>query len=89
VSAAQDLRELGDALDAALTGWPRPSYSLMTTEAGRVAERATRQLFELRYKQWAEICVMRGRLARALCDVEGLRASNEALTTEIEARRGP
>lgn len=89
LTTAQDLRELAHELDAVVTGWPRPRYSLMTTETGRIAERLTRQLFSIRYKQWTECCILRGRLARALVDVEGLRASNEALTAELEALRGP
>jgi hypothetical protein len=89
LTTAQDLRELAHELDAALTGWPWPRNSSMTTETGRAAERLTRQLRERHYKQWTECCVMRGRLVRALADVEGLRASNEALTNELERLRGP
>jgi hypothetical protein len=89
MSTADDLRELCDELDAALTGWPRGGRPYMTTKTGEKAEALLRQLRARRYKQWGENLALRGRLRAALSDIDGLRAANEALTAELERLRGP
>ena len=89
MTATADLHELTNQIDNLLTGWIGVRYSRMTTGAGCIAEKMVRLLRDKRYRQWAESCVLRGRLARALAEVQGLRDANELLTAELEARRGP
>lgn len=89
MSAANDLRELEAEVDAAMTGWPRPTYTFMTTVAGRRLETAIRSLRAKLFRGWSERMALRARLSRALCDVHGLRAANELLTAELERLRGP
>lgn len=87
MSATQDLRELADEIDALLTGWPR-SRSFMTTETGKKAEAYVRRLREERYRQWSENCALRARVLRLAEDNDGLRATNELLTNELERSVG-
>jgi hypothetical protein len=89
VSTADDLRELVDELDAALTGWLRGGRSYMTTKTGEKAESLVRELRQKVYCLTFEVGAKRARLEAALRDNDGLRAANEALTAELEARRGP
>ena len=84
MTALQDLRELNDELDAGLTGWLRPSYSLMTTAIGRDCERMVRQMRERHYRNRMEIGVLRQRLCYALNDLDGQREMNAQLTGELE-----
>ncbi len=89
MTAAADLREITNQLDGVLTGWIADRYSYMTTATGTIAEKLVRKLRERHFKQWCENCVLRGRLAKALADLEGARNANEALTNELERLRGP
>ena len=83
MSASSDMRDLRDYLDSALTGWIGGRYD-MTTVNGSEAFRLAKQLRHDRHKRWAEMCVLRARLSRALADVDGLRATNEVLTNLVD-----
>jgi hypothetical protein len=84
MSATTDLHDLRDFLEGARHGsilCPR-----MSTVAGAEAlAEALNFRGELR-KLWSEQCSLRARLAMALRDVDGLRATNERLTDLIEPR---
>ncbi len=82
MSALDDLRNVLTALDSALTGWigyPFPS----TTKTGEQALKLVAELRKRRYRDWGENCALRGRLARALADNNGLRDCNAQLTEEV------
>jgi len=86
--ASDDLRDLRDYLDAILTGWIGARVKARTV-AGAESLTLARELRGKFYRQWAEGCVLRGRLSRALVELDGLRDANALLTDELEARRGP
>jgi hypothetical protein len=84
MTTAQDLRDLRDQLDGALTGWPWPSSIKASTKIGAECLDLVHQLRKRRYKDWAENCVLRARLSAALKDNEGQREMNAILTAELE-----
>lgn len=84
MSTADDLRELCDELDAALTGWLRPSYSLMTTQTGKKAEQLVKQLRQKYYDASMKHSTIEMKLHYALLEVEGMRAQNALLTEALD-----
>jgi hypothetical protein len=88
MTTANDLRDVADYLDATLTGWIPARIRAKTVTGQRCLTLAV-AVRGMLYRRWAEGCVLRGRLSRALVELDGLRATNEILTAELEARRGP
>ncbi len=84
MTTAQDLRELCDELDAALTGWLRPSYSLMTTEIGKKAEILVKHLREKYFTSAMKQSTLEMKLEYAIKDNDGLRECNKQLTDIID-----
>jgi hypothetical protein len=87
-AASDDLKDLRDYLDATLTGW-LPARVKSRTAAGQESLTLAVAVRGELYRRWAETCVLRGRLARMRVELDGVRAANEILTAELEARRGP
>ena len=88
MSAKDDLRDLRDLLDAALTGWIGANFKPSTKTGERCSELVAK-LRQRIYRSWGENLALRARLHQALRDVDGLRAANQLLTDELEALRGP
>lgn len=83
MSAAQDLRDIRDAIDGMLVGWIGWRQKL-STKAGAECLDMVNEARRRLYKSWGENCALRTRLAAALREVDGLRATNELLTNTLD-----
>ncbi len=89
MSAVTDLHDIVDLLDAIIHGAPFPTSIVPTTQTGGDAWGMAKELRRRLYMSWSEGCALRGRLAMALRDVDGLRATNERLTNLLESAASP